>query len=88
MSSLALLPPETILLVFQHVDNFHNATRLALVSRHFLGVWRKERGKILYHVGLRTMLAFDYAILSVGCSQFNINNQDSRTISKTVACKR
>lgn len=65
MSTSAILPPEIVLLVFQHVDNFHDATRLALVSREFLNLWQKERGKILYHIGLKALPAFDHAVLTV-----------------------
>lgn len=70
MSVPVLLPPEIVLLVSQHIDNYQDATRLAVVSREFLSVWRKERGKILYQIGVKAFLAFNYAVLSVSRFHF------------------
>jgi len=63
--TIASLPAELVVRVFQHCSSFADLRALVLACHHTHAVWVANSPNIIRHVAIRDIPAFDQALLAV-----------------------
>ena len=66
MNSLLLEgPPELVVMILQSCQSLGDLARLSATSKRIYAIWRAHHSSIIWHVGLRSILSFDVALMTV-----------------------
>lgn len=59
------LPVEILLRIYEHCDQFRQATSLSSVNKRWRSMWEDKMPTILWHVGTASVVGFNDALMAV-----------------------